>query len=223
MAGQRTRWRQTTTWAMRLQARMGFQSVRHVPACSRCPLGDESIGGAQAAPDRLPVKSKHRTDYPRQAVQVTVPKVDDDDWVCGIGVELRQLLEAGAADDVIDSFIDTRRSGDTARADRWPCTTPRRPSHRQMAQGLPQDLAIALERLRIATLTPVVNHLDAASLRTYVEIVLSITDQVVRSEQNPLCWSSASFIERMATALMDVALEHIQTDRPRATRRGPVH
>lgn len=135
-----------------------------------------------------------------------MPEVDDDDWASGIAVALRQMLAAGAADELIESFIKARRSGD---------------SHQPMALGTPPELAIAIERLRIAALRPVVNHLDVATLRTYIEIILSITDQVVRSEQDHRCWSSASFVERLAISLMNVALEHIHSESPTATRRGP--
>lgn len=152
-----------------------------------------------------------------------MPGLDDDGWLSGIAAALRQMLAAGAEDEVIESFIKARQSGDTHHADHLPCTTPQLESHQPMALGLPPELAIALERLRIATLRPVVNRLDAATLLIYVEIILSITDQVVRSEQDHRCWSSASFIQSVASALMNVALEHIKSESQNPAPRGSVH
>lgn len=152
-----------------------------------------------------------------------MPGVDENDWESGIAVALRQMLAAGAGDEVIESFIKARQSGDTHHADHLPFTTPKHESHQPMALGLPPELAIALERLRIATLMPVVHRLDAATLLIYMKIVLSITDQVVRSEEDHRCWSSASFIQSMASALMDVALEHIKSESQNPALRGTVH
>lgn len=150
-------------------------------------------------------------------------EVDDDDWVSGIVVALRQMLAEGAEDEMIESFINARRPGDADHPDHLPCTPPQLASPQQMALGLPPDLAIALERLRIATLRPVVNRLDAVTLRAYIEIILSITDHVVRSEQDHRCWSSASVIERMAGAVMNFALEHIKFESQSPPCRGSIH
>ena len=202
---------------------MGLQGVCHFPAGSGCRLGDEHIRDEQIARARPRVPPKLRSTFSRQESPIAVPGLDDDDWVSGIAIALRQMLAAGAADDVIESFINARRSGHTLQADHLPCTTPQLPSHQPTALGLPPELAIALERLRIATLRPVVNRLDPATLFMYVEIILSITDQVVRSEQDHRCWSSTSFIQTMASALMNVALEHIKSESQNPAPRGSVH
>ena len=93
---------------------------------------------------------------------------------------------------MIESFVRARRSGDTAHADRFLRATPTPTSLQQTELPLPQELAVALEKLRVATLRPVVNRLDTATLYAYFEIILSITDQVVRSEENHSLWSKRS-------------------------------
>jgi hypothetical protein len=124
--------------------------------------------------------------------------------MAGIEADLRRMALAGASDDVLQSFVDARRRGDTDLADRLLALTqdPFGPT--------PAPALTPLQRLRVAALRPVVNSLDTHVLYSYVRILWPLSDQIVRSYQDPNHWASDTFVDSIAQSLMRVTLEHIQ-------------
>ena len=122
--------------------------------------------------------------------------------MAGIEADLRRMALAGASDDVLQSFVDARRRGDADLADRLLTLT-------QEPFG-PAPALTPLQRLRVAALRPAVNSLDTHVLYSYVRILWPLSDQIVRSYQDPNHWASDTFVDSIAQSLMRVTLEHIQ-------------
>lgn len=109
---------------------------------------------------------------------------------------------AGAPDEVLQSFIGARRSGNADLAARLL-------SQYQRAQA-PSPCLTAVQRLRVAALRPVVNSLDAHTLYAFVGIIWPLTDHASRSDVDPSCWESSAFVDELAHRLMHTALEQLQ-------------
>ena len=125
-----------------------------------------------------------------------------EDWVVGIAEDVRRLALAGVSDEVLQAFIDARRRGDTELAARLLSLA----AHRSHSTA---PAMTAMERLRVAALRPVVNSLDPPTLYAYVGILWPLSDEVVRSHEDPRHWTSEAFVEAIAQRLMHVALEQI--------------
>lgn len=54
------------------------------------------------------------------------------------------------------------------------------------------------------------NSLDTHVLYSYVRILWLLSDQIVRSYQDPNHWASDTFVDSIAQSLMRVTLEQIQ-------------
>ena len=120
----------------------------------------------------------------------------------GIEDDLRRMALSGAADEELQSYIDARRRGDTEFANRLLSLTHEAPAH-------PAALT-PLQRLRVASLRPVVNALHAHDLYAYIRVLWPLTEQLVRDLQDPNQWADDTFVESLAKGLVFVALEQVQ-------------
>ena len=62
----------------------------------------------------------------------------------------------------------------------------------------------------MASLRQVVNAVDSSTLYSFIGIIWPITDEIVRSHEDPTHWTSDSFVDAIAQSLVRVALEHLQ-------------
>ena len=117
--------------------------------------------------------------------------------------DVRRMALAGASDKVLQAFIDCRRRGDTDYAERILNQT-------QQQSRPPRPALTPVEKLRVASLRQVVNAVDSSTLYSFIGIIWPITDEIVRSHEDPTHWTSDSFVDAIAQSLVRVALEHLQ-------------
>lgn len=110
---------------------------------------------------------------------------------------------AGATDDVLQAFIDSRRRGDSDHAE---CML----KQAQQQCRSPRPALTPVEKLRVAALRPVVNAIDSSTLYSYIGIIWPITEEIVRSHENPEHWSNDSFVDAIAQSLVRVAMDQLQ-------------
>jgi hypothetical protein len=127
-----------------------------------------------------------------------------DAWRIGIEDDLRRMALAGATDEELQSFIDARRRGNTELANRLLSLRHEAPAH-------PAALT-PLQRLRVASLRPVVNALHAHALYAYIGVLWPLTEQLVRDLQDPSQWVDDTFVESLAKGMVFVVLEQVQRD-----------
>lgn len=116
---------------------------------------------------------------------------------------VRRMALAGATDDMLQAFIDSWRRGDSDHAE---CML----KQAQQQNRPPRPALTPVEKLRAAALRPVVNAIDSSTLYSYIGIIWPITEEIVRSHENPEHWSNDSFVDAIAQSLVRVAMDQLQ-------------
>jgi hypothetical protein len=126
-----------------------------------------------------------------------------EDFESSLANEVRRMAMAGVSDDVLREFIDARRRGDTDHAE---CML----KQAQQQSRPPRPALTPVEKLRVAALRPVANAVDSSTLYSYIGIIWPITNEIVRSHEDPTYWASDSFVDAIAQSLVRVAMEQLQ-------------
>jgi hypothetical protein len=126
-----------------------------------------------------------------------------DDLESSVVSDVRRMALAGASDDVLQAFIDSRRRGNTDHAE-----SLLKQAQQQSRQ--PRPALTPVEKLFAAALRPVVNSVDSSTLHSYIVIIWPIAEEIVRGHDDPTHWASDSFVEAIAQSLVRTALEHLQ-------------
>lgn len=126
-----------------------------------------------------------------------------DDLESSVVSDVRRMALAGAPDDVLQAFIDSRRRGDTDHAE-WLLNRAQQQSRPSRPRLTP------VEKLFVAALKPVVNSVDSSTLHSYIVTIWPIAEEIVRRHDDPTHWASDSFVEAIAQSLVRTALEHLQ-------------
>lgn len=132
----------------------------------------------------------------------------DVDWATGLSERIRQLASQGASHEMIDRYIDAKRTGDPAAVDARLAELQSQRVDRQCREETPVERA--LRNIRIAALRPEVNHLTGLSLVRYVLFVLELSAKIVEARSDPLHWESTAVTEAIAAHVRKTALEWIR-------------
>ena len=130
------------------------------------------------------------------------------DWAASLSQRVRQLASEGASNEMIDRYMEARRTGDSVLATRI-LEEPRSPGPAQTNQ---EDSAVerALKNIRIAALRPEVNQLKGPSLLRYVLFVMELSEQLVKLRPEEALWESTAVTATVAQYVRNAAMEWLQ-------------
>jgi len=130
------------------------------------------------------------------------------DWATGLSQLIQQLASEGASDEMINRYIEARRTGDSGLATRI-LDEPRSPGSAHAKQ---EESAVerALKNIRIAALRPEVNQLKGPSLLQYVLFVVELSEQIVKLVPDEALWESTAVTATVAQHVRNAAMEWLQ-------------
>lgn len=129
----------------------------------------------------------------------------EDEWADGIAAPIRELLASGAPDAVVDKFIRARQEGDEELADQVLSSA----TQTALAEGGPY---LALTRLRIAALRPVVKTMTPQELLRYFLFVQHASERMAETHSGEAFWTSSSALDAAGKSLARTWLDFISSE-----------